>query len=253
MRYGLQDKNPFYKRDLLRDYCLVSAELGAQFSRFHTSGSLSFSIIQGIIGDNFSKGLLWRLKDTAHHLFDAGEAESRAGGENGSLEADSPGAALDWCIGFLFHKCFIIMEASYQLQKYYPAAKALNRPPLLAQASDVRQHLERLISGTEELLCSANRLFCEYLAGDKNNRQLARLIYDREALLRSVFKELYPELLRGIFGPSQEKAFLEAAWSLFEGGQAARAEKALRKALEINPDYAEAAALLKNIREGIRE
>ncbi|MDR2050846.1 MAG: hypothetical protein LBQ63_03640 [Deltaproteobacteria bacterium] len=252
MRYGPQDKNSLYKRDLLRDYCLVSAELRAQFSRFHCSGSLSFSIIQGIMGDNFSKGLLWRLKDTAHHLFATGGTRG-SGRELLSLSADSAGAALDWCIGFLFHECAIIMEASYQLQKYYPAAKALNRPFLLERASGTRRHLERLIRGVEELLGAANRLFCEYLAGDRNNRQLARLIYDREELLRSVFKELYPELLRGIFGASREKAFLEAARSLFEGGQSSRAEKALGKALEINPDYAEAAALLKKIRDNIRE
>lgn len=246
-----EDKRPIYLRDMLRDYCLTAAELEAQFARFHATGTLSYSIMRGIMGDEFSKGLLWHLKDSAHHLFKDG-AESSAG------------AALDWAVGFLFHECVIILESSYQLQKYYPAAKAMImeagegkasavsglkgvRRVLLEQAAYTQDTLSSMVARAEKLLSAINGIFCYYLAGEADNRHLARLIYDREELLRSVFKELYPKLLQIIYGETQEKLMLEAARSLLDGGRAAKARRAADRALDINPQCAEARALLDEI------
>ncbi len=238
-----------YKRDILRDYCLACATLDEQFERFRASGTLSFSIMQGVMGDQFNKGLLWRLKDTAHHLF--------GGGGNSTA-----GEALDWAIGFLFHECAIILEASYQLQKYYPSAGAmlmraegrnissnpealeLVRRFLFDQATDTRETLAKMVERASGMLTAINRLFCHYLAGEADNRPLARLVYDREELLRSVFKELYPYFMRAVFGDAPEKGLLEAAWSLFESGRRPKAERAARKALEVNPNCREAQELL---------
>jgi hypothetical protein len=248
-----KSKTQVYKRDILRDYCLSSAQLEEQFSRFHSSGTLSYSVMRGIIGDKFSKGLLWRLKDTARHLF-----------ENG--ECSSAGIALDWSIGFLFHECIIILEASYQLQKYCPAARAMIAQAgdqddksqdarehaiilrfLFDQASDTQGSLSKMVYRADRLLSVINKLFCGYLAGESNNRALARLIYDREDLLRSVFKELYPSLLHCIYGKRQDKVFVEAAWSLLESGHHIKAERAVNQALNTNPDCLETVELLERI------
>lgn len=250
---GLQDKNHVYKRDILRDYALAAADLEEQFRRFQDSGVISFSMLQGILGESNSKGLLWHLKDTAHHLFDK---------EDTSLE----GQYLDWAIGFLFHECLIILESSYQLQKYYPAAQSFltgqelgragasepvditemqKRLSLLAE--ETQDNMSRMIGRVRQLISVINRLMCAYLAGEGGNRALARLIYDREELLRTVFKDLYDELLLSVFGPEQEKAVFEAAMSLYESGHMARAERAAQKALALNPACPETLALLDKI------
>ena len=250
---GRPDKREVYKRDILRDYALAAAVLEEQFSRFQKSGAISFSILQGVLGESFSKGLLWHLKDTAHHLF--------AHSESTSLE----GQYLDWTIGFLFHECMIMLESSYQLQKYYPAAQsfASNSPDatlcgddscmlgvrdsLGKLAGDTQANLAQMIIRIRQLMGAINRLMCAYLKGESNNRPLARLIYDREELLRFVFGGLYEDLLQSIFGPQQEKAVLEAAISLFESGHMARAARAAEKALAMNPGCVESTELLDRI------
>lgn len=275
MRHNGQDKQDVYKRDILRDYALASAELSAQFDRFEESGVLSYAILRGLLGEAHSKGLLWQLKDTAHHLFDLGNGTSRAGEH------------LDWAIGFLFHECIIIQEAGYQMQKYYPAAQDFmrnrdnlpDRPPAgsnpagsnptgsnparadlsgKADLEEMRQGLRRLAIETQDslargigrvrrLLEGINLLMCAYLAGESRNRPLARLFYDREDLLRAVFKDCYDTLLLAVFGPEPGRALLEAACSLFESGHLARAERAAQKALVQNPASLEAAELLDKI------
>lgn len=265
MRHNGQDKQDVYKRDILRDYALASAELSAQFDRFEESGMLSYAILRGLLGEAHSKGLLWQLKDTAHHLFDLGNGTSRAGEH------------LDWAIGFLFHECIIIQESGYQMQKYYPAAQDFmrnpdTRPDRLPAGADpmgpdlngksdleeMRQGLRRLAVETQDslargigrvrrLLEGINLLMCAYLAGESRNRPLARLFYDREDLLRAVFKDCYDTLLLAVFGPEPGRALLEAACSLFESGHLARAERAAQKALVQNPASLEAAELLDKI------
>lgn len=243
MQSGKQNKLDLYKRDILRDYALASAELTAQFNRFDKSGAISYSIIRGILGEIHSKGLLWQLKDSAHHLFD-----SRA-------DTSPAGQQLDWAIGFLFHECIIILEASYQLQKYYPAAQNFIRQNsgnaaqngLRRLAAESQDSLARTIGRIRRLLEGINQLMAAYLAGDSHNLPLARLFYDREDLLRPVFGQSYEALLAAVFGEEQERMPLLAAWSLFESGHLARAGRAAQKALAQKPHCAEAAELLDKI------
>lgn len=255
MMNGKADKQALYKRDILRDYALASAELSAQFARFDHSGVISFSIIRGILGEAHSKGLLWQLKDSAHLLFDLGNDTSLTG------------QSLDWSIGFLFHECVIVLESSYQMQKYYPAAQDFMRSPeqfadhplsaaaglpemqqgLRRLAGETQDNLARSIGRIRRLLDGINLLLCAYLAGESHNRPLARLFYDREELLRQVFKEHYPALRAAVFGPNPERPLIEAAWSLLESGHIVRAQRAVEKALAQNPASTEAAELLDKI------
>lgn len=247
MRSGKQNKLDLYKRDILRDYALASAELTEQFDRLDESGVISFSIIRGIVGEIHSKGLLWQLKDSAHHLFGSG------------ADSSPTGQHLDWAIGFLFHECIIILESSYQLQKYYPAAQAFMQGKsngfnteevqkgLRRLAAESQDSLNRTAQRIRRILEAINQLMCAYLANDSNNLPLARLFYDREDLLRSVFGNSYDALLSAVFGNEQERMPLLAAWSLHESGHLLRAERAVQKALSKNPRCSEAAELLDKI------
>lgn len=245
-------KRQAYKRDILRDYALASSELSEQLNRFDKSGVLSYSILRGLIGKAHSKGLLWQLKDTARHLLDSRDENSPAG------------KRLDWAIGFLFHESIIIVEASYQMQKYYPAAQdfikegagnifagkldmAQMQLGLRHLAGETQDRLYSSIRRIRHLLHATNMLMCAYLAGEAQNRPLARLIYDREELLKAVFNDLYNELLAAIYGPEKEKALTEAGWSLYESGHMARAERAAQKALAQKPGCAAARDLLDKI------
>ena len=221
-----------FKRDVLRDFCFGALELEQQFARFDLSGSISFPIISGLLGEGSNKGPLWQLKDTAHHLFQREPRKSSAGNY------------LDWSIGFLFHECVKIREASYQAQNYAPqltffagAGKKVSGmgKQLLKITGRGNAAMRQYVDTARELVRSACKLFCEYLKNESGSRPLARLIYDREELLRQVFRELYPTLLISVYGNAPELCPLEAAKSLEESGHAANAREALAKALSINP------------------
>lgn len=247
--YTKQNKQEVYKRDILRDYALSSSELEAQFARFEKSGTISFSILRGLLGEAHSKGILWRLKDTTHHLFNSGADTSPAFKH------------LDWAIGFLFHECVIILECSYQMQKYYPAAQGFiqsiqngnsasagnlrkSKQALGQLVEETQRNLSRMIERIKYLLEATNSLMCVYLENQKTNKALARLIYEREELLRPVFKGLYNELLSKIYGDAPEQLYSEAASSLFESGQLAKAARAAEKALELGQNCPQAREIL---------
>lgn len=234
-----------FKRDVLRGFCLCAVELEQQFTRFELSGSLSFPIISSLLGEDSNKGPLWQLKDTAHHLFQHGPRNSGAGNY------------LDWSIGFLFHECVKIREESYQAQNYAPqlisfarAGKKISGPEkqLLKIAVRGTAFMRQYVDTARELVRAACELFCGYLKDESGNRPLARLIYDREELLRQVFKELYPILLASIYGSALELCPLEAARSLEESGHAAKAKEALALAMSINPHNTIALELSNSLR-----
>lgn len=241
-QYTIQHKEDVYKRDILRDYALLASELEAQFERFDKSGVLSFSILRGLIGEVHCKGLLWQLKDTAHHLLD----------KNSTSPA---GKHLDWAIGFLFHECIIVQELSYELQKYYPSAQEFldniqsgkvastgklheSEQAISHLANETNDNLAGMVKRIRYLLTTTNSLMCTYLKNERENRLLARLLYEREELLRSVFKDLFALLMTKIYGEEPEKMLAGAAWSLHESGQFSKAELAAQKALEQNPNCA---------------
>ena len=119
-----------FVRDFVRDYCQVFLILAEQARRFEHDGSMSYSGLRELMGEAMRKGVFWRLKDTAHHLFRA----SPDAGETGTLPADwrfaaSPHpsgdarqrpveALLDWCVGYAFHECAKLKEDAFQRQHY---------------------------------------------------------------------------------------------------------------------------------------
>jgi hypothetical protein len=235
------------RRDLLRDFCLTAHSLEEQFSRFDASGSLSFTIISEVIGNESNKGLLWHVKDNSSLLFI-------------NIHLSAAAGQLVWTIGDIFHECVQVMEAAYQLRHYVPKLAALTRlhPTDADEFSGIEESLQVVagqsganlryhITRVRELISAAKGLFCRYLAGESANRPLARFIHDREKLLRDVFGCRFENLLQSIYGQNTELVFLESALSLAELGHRHKAALALRKALEINPHNAECALLLESM------
>jgi len=85
-RAWIRSKRSEFVRDTLRDFCLTQQVLEGQFRLFDIEERLDFDVLRDILGVEMNKGLLWRLKDTAHHLF--GTDPSR----------DVFGRLLEWCL-----------------------------------------------------------------------------------------------------------------------------------------------------------
>ena len=105
----LLSKQDSFVRDVLRDFCQVASALESHFAEYDASGEVSFHFFNDILGRQNSKGLLWRLKDTAHLLF-----------RNESSKTSVLGEYLDWALGYIFHECIKLKEDAYQQMNYKP-------------------------------------------------------------------------------------------------------------------------------------
>ena len=63
--YRLASNHEFFVRDLLRDYCVVYLAVDEQQVRCRKDGNISYTQVRNLIGESMSKGVFWRLKDTA--------------------------------------------------------------------------------------------------------------------------------------------------------------------------------------------
>lgn len=246
MRDWIEQHSEAFERDVLRDFCLASGSLRRQFSRFAESGTVSFSIIQTLVGEPLNKGLLWRLKDMAHHVF----LSSHARGPAGPL--------LDWTLGYVFHESLKLMEDAHQRQYYAPRVECVSckkKNPLLAhveeELADIQgQTLEsmgREVSRLQKLLELSRKLFCLYFEGCAGHRPLARFLYDNEDLVRQAFGEDSDALLHAVYGEELELMLVEAARSLLESGRFEAAAGALEAALGRKPAMQAALAAQKDL------
>jgi len=240
-KWVLKNREAF-ERDVLQDYCLASDQLFEQFGRSDDTRTISFPVLRALVGQPWNKGLLWRLKDKAHHLF------------LGEPEAFPAGRLLDWTLGYTFHEALKLMEDAHQRQYYAPRLTEIGGMPHSPELADMMHSLLAIQEGTSEsvqweiarlsaLLLYSRRLFVRYFAGKSGHRPLARFLNDNEALARRVFQEEYSLLITAVYGDEPERMHIEAAHSLLESARKQAAATAVLAALSINPESRAALAL----------
>ena len=244
-RHWLDANAPRLVAEILRDFCVVSMILEEQFTRFDNAGNLSYSVLRETLGDQMNKGILWRLKDTAHHLL-----------RNTSSTPSS--RLLDWAIGYIFHETLKLMEDAHQHQYYAPSLTAftedIHSPELKAATHTFilmseENHIDmgRAVSRIRKLLAHARLFFHRCYEGKSANKHLARLLYDKEHLIQKAFAEEYENFIRAIYGNAPCTLFINAAISLKDGGKRLGALEALHKARAIAPQDPQILALAKEL------
>ncbi len=238
----VQKNRADFERDVLRDFCHVSVQLQEQFDRFDATGTLSFSVLRGLIGEPLNKGLLWRLKDKAHHIL------LRA------APVAPSGLLLDWTLGYIFHETLKLMEDAHQRQYYAPQLRSLNgagaAPDIFRVAGALHAILEQTLESMRRetdritaLLSHSRRLFSLYFAAADRHRPLARFLNDNEELAKRSFGEDYETFVVAVYGGEPERLHIEAAHSLLESAREDAATRAVLRALAINPRSADALEL----------
>ena len=212
---------------------LLPLSLGEQFERLAVNGNVSFAVLQNLVGEPLNKGLFWRLKDKAHHVF---KKESR----------NPVGPLLDWSMGYIFHESLKLMEDAHQRQYYAPflecqmkheddpALKAIMRE-LSGVRKETCESMRREVARLEKLIAVSRKLFCLYFEGCAGHKPLARFLNDNETLVRHAFQADYEAFMKSIYGETPERMFVEAARSLFESARFEAAEQALDMARTLNP------------------
>lgn len=224
-----------FARDIMRDFCMCCAILEEQCQSFSLRQKISFSVLDELLGSTMNKGQLWRLKDTAHHLF--------------SNDADAPSCApaIDWTIGYIFHECLKLREDAYQHSRYSKLYDEIMRmankegqnacyAPLADVLSQTTESISRELQRISFLLRQLRSFLCIYYQIHGNNKLLARLLHDNDVLVRIVFGSSYTKLLSSIYKERPQDLYIQAADSLLEGGRYADALCAANKALTFDPN-----------------
>lgn len=232
--------------EILRDFCVVSLTLEEQFTRYDSAGNISYAVLREILGEEMNRGILWRLKDTAHHLLRNAQNVAVAG------------KLLDWAIGYIFHETLKLLEDTHQHQYYAPSLFSMAEdnpsPELTAIARDftgmaleIQEDMGRTVGRIRKLLAHARLFFHRCYAGRKDNIYLARLLHDREELIHEAFAGEYENFRAAVYGKDLHSLYLNAAMSLAHGGRRREAAAALEKARSLAPEAPEIAEAAGNL------
>ncbi|WP_419785791.1 hypothetical protein [Pseudodesulfovibrio sp.] len=230
----IQAKHPEFVRDLFKFFCQTCEQLEHQFASFDEDGRIDFELLKDLVGDEMSKGLLWRMKDTAHHVF-RNDPHSQLGGQ-----------FLDWAMGYIFHETLKLKEDAYQKQNYAPWFHRLHEGDLSSSEKDITDQFFQVLNQTEEsmrreidrirfIIDKCRRLLPYYLHRYSDNMLLARYIFSQNETVRAVFKDEYDALIYAIYGSEPERMFILASQSLRLGGWVDQASEAVEYALRKNP------------------
>lgn len=230
-------KLPEFVRDMFRNFCQASQALGAEFASFEASRTVSFERLRDLVGHEQNKGLLWRLKDTTHHVF------------RNDPESPLVGRYLDWGLGYIFHETIKLMEDAYQRLNYAPWLEELRDGRLAEAEQEIADHLGAIPHQTEEsmqreitrirvILSTCRRLLPSYLARHKENVLLARFLFSQNELVRQAFGPEYDRLLEGVYGGRTCILYVYAAQSLRQGGWMDEASRAITEAFKLSPQDA---------------
>jgi hypothetical protein len=211
--------------------------LEEQFQIFDREERVEFKALLNILGIEMNKGLLWRLKDTSHHLF------------RGKNSSDLHGQLLDWCLGYIFHETMKLKEDAYQQQSYGERFLWIKEQEhgsreereLFAELGKVvlqtRESMRREITRIRFIMAACRRLFLAYLPKHRDNALLARFLYDRNELVRLVFAQDYDRLIQVLYADRPERMLHLAAESLHLGGWEREAAAAREQAQNMRLEY----------------
>ena len=235
LKAWIETKKPEFVRDMFRDFCTATLILEGQFTSFDSNGDADFEVLRDLLGKEGHKGLLWRIKDTAHNIFRSDPAESTLG------------QFLDWALGYIFHETMKLKEDAYQRLNYAPWFAELRERTLPDIDPQVVDELFQLLSQTLEsmrreiqrirfITAQCRKLLPVYLKSHRDNALLARYIHMQNKDVRKVFGEEYEMLVSTIWGDEPEVLYVLASQSLRQGGWVEEAAKAMDEAWKLNPD-----------------
>jgi hypothetical protein len=249
----LEQNKAMFVRDLVRDYCNVCAALETQRQRFEGDGTISYAVLRDLLGESIRKGVFWRLKDTAHHLFRCTSAQNTREDEttivlwqyanshlpDGESHLNAVEAMLDWCIGYAFHECVKLKEDAFLQQHYANRYTEMQRAahnadnlfmPLDSLTAQTRESIHREIRRILHVLNHGLLLCVHYLAAHGSNKHLARFLYSEETLVRSVFGQTWPALIQALYQGDASRMYCLAATAYWEGGRVEKGLALLEKA-----------------------
>ncbi len=247
----LSQKKDLMLRNVLRDFCKgrilfnkIKHDLDKQIP--------SFPRMEELVGTDTEKGLLWRLKDTCHALWqdcDPGHHPEEF--------------LLDWLIGTLFHEAMKLKEDIYLLARYKPAVEKAAASERALQMYDKCKELFE--TAQKNMARSSHKLHCLFdkagsqmeavLKKEKGNSLLVRFLIQEDRLIDTAWMSdgYARDLLLDMFPDGLDQAYCIAGYGFLDGSWYAEARCSFEKALEINPQCSGAVKGLRLLERRINE
>ncbi len=239
-RWSTQNRD-FLIRDLVRDYCVVHSILTEQSTRFAHSGTISYAVLNELLGDAMRKGVLWALKDAAHHLFRTPYAMENCDKKVTSNENCTIANMLDWCVGYVFHECVKLKEDAFQRQHYTNRLLQLNANagqykeivdilmPFTKQTHEsIAREMERILG----VLANVRDLLVIFLQEHKDNAHVARFFVEEKELVQKSFANHFENLLTSLYGEDAEHHYILAIELALSNGKIEQAQSIIDIAFE---------------------
>ena len=210
------------------------------------------------VGTEKDRGILWEMKDICHMLWDERQTN-----------ADPDGIMLDWMLGTLFHEAMKLKENAYMLDRYrnrFPVSTGLREgmPPDGLNGEEQKCELffeetehetKRSIKRIECLFARSFQLLVTILKKDRENPLMVRYLLEEISDANGHWPEGEgpKALLAQLFPDGLDRAWCLAGESYLEGGWFKEAKRAFERALEIEPESAEAKSGLRLLEKRVSE
>ncbi len=247
----LKQKKDLMMRNVLRDFC-KGRILFNKIRNAIDANIECYSDMEELVGTDTEKGILWRLKDTCHTLW-----------QDHDPQHNPEEFLLDWLIGALFHEAMKLKEDIYLLVRYKPAfEKAASVDGSLKMYEKCRDLFE---TAEKNVLHSSRKLHCMFgkageqletvLKREKLNPLLIRFLIQNEELINKAWgvDGYSRKLLTAMFPEGLDRAYCVAGEGYMDGSWYSEARAAFEKALELNPKCVEASRGLKLLEKRINE
>ena len=216
--------------EIVRDFLVVHERLAGLIALYHES-SLSFELVEGLVGDDDTSPL-YRLKEKCHAIFRSEVADRPT-----EIRTE---ALFDLALGSLFHETMILRENLYQQERYGSRVDALKSDtnPLAPELSrefgrilnSSASRLDEAVEEVEVLLALTRNQLLRLIVEESENALLARCLYEEQDAVNAVYSQGLESLYAEVHG-SHTSGLMKAAESYLESAYYDEALEVLAKAL----------------------
>lgn len=235
-----EERRQLFLKNMLKGFYETSSRFLAIADRYDRTGKIPFAHIDGLVGTETHKGLLWTLKDRCHQLW-----------RNADPQDEMNGCLLDWLMGSIFHEAMKLKENIYLHHVYGPLAEAMKRREAVGTVTlcgeEYRRFLDRVRREVESQMDNlgfmfgrANALLRVMVRHQGENRLLVRYLVENPEVVEQLWSVGLDDLLFEMFPEGAEYGYCAAARSYMEGDWHRRALAAYQKALAVSPACEEA-------------
>lgn len=247
-----EERRDLFVKNMFKEFYETFSVFIKIYEHYITAQNVSFEDVNGLVGKESEKGLLWQLKDGCHQLW-----------RNSDPEKELNGRLLDWVMGSIFHEAMKLKENIYMYQYYGPLAESMKKQNGTGTVKfcgvECQRFMDRSYKEIQKQMETLGFMFGRacyllrtMLPDQAQNSLLVRYLIENEDVADNLWSEPINDILAEMFD-SPEQGYCTAAKSYFEGQWYEPALQAYTTAITINPECEEAEKNISKIQPILKE